>query len=159
MRFDMDLLSEYKRLIQTTNLQKSYQEFIALFRYIRINLEKQFPEYKFQGNIMENSMDYSYFQFTNDKLKSKGLKIVVVFVHSDFQFEIWLSGFNRKIQCQYHDIWNNTSIPFVLTNNPHRQDYILRAPLKKDLDLSDGSYVVHEMKKLVLDLLKFLEEI
>lgn len=63
MRFDMDLLGEYKMLIQTTNFQKSYQEFIALFRYIRINLEKQFPEYKFRGNIMENSMDYSYFQF------------------------------------------------------------------------------------------------
>lgn len=33
----------------------------------------------------------------------------------------------------------------------------MRAPLKKDLDLSDGSYVVLEMKKLILDLLKFLE--
>lgn len=147
MKFDIELLNDYKTLIQTTNLEESYQEFIALFRYIRIEMEKQFPEYKFQGNIVENGMNYSYFQFTNDKLKNEGLKIAVVFIHRKFQFEIWLSGFNRKIQCQYYNIWNNAFIPFELANNPNKQDYILRIPLRNDLDLADGSSVVFEIKK------------
>lgn len=76
MNFDVDLLSEYKELLQTANLREGYQEFIKLFRYIRVALEKSMPEYKFQGNIIENGMDYSYFLFTNKNLKEKGLKIV-----------------------------------------------------------------------------------
>lgn len=58
MDFDVDLLLEYKELLQTTNLKECYQEFIKLFRYIRVALEKSMPEYKFQGNIVENGMDY-----------------------------------------------------------------------------------------------------
>lgn len=158
MKFNIELLNDYRRLIQTTNLQESYQEFIALFRYIRVEMEKQLPEYKFQGNIAENSMDYSYFQFTNDELKKKGLKIAVVFVHRDFQFEIWLSGFNRSIQCQYCKIWSNAIVPFELTDNPKKQDYILRIPCRDNLDLADGSCVVLELKKTIFNLLEFLNQ-
>ena len=49
MDFNVDLLLEYKELLQTTNLKECYQEFIKLFRYIRVALEKSMPEYKFQG--------------------------------------------------------------------------------------------------------------
>ena len=104
MNFDVDLLSEYKELLQTANLREGYQEFIKLFRYIRVALEKSMPEYKFQGNIIENGMDYSYFLFTNKNLKEKGLKMAVVFVHSNFQFEVWLSAYNRNYQSQYYDL-------------------------------------------------------
>ena len=104
MNFDRNLLSEYKELLQTTNLRKGYQEFIKLFRYIRVSLEKNMSEYKFQGNIVENGMDYSYFLFTSESLKEKGLKIAIVFVHSNFQFEVWLSGYNRNYQLKYYDL-------------------------------------------------------
>ncbi len=137
MNFDADLLSEYKKLLQTTNLRKGYQEFIKLFRYIRAALEKSMPEYKFQGNIVENGMDYSYL-FTNKNLKEKGLKMAVVFVHSNFQFEVWLSGYNRNYQSKYYDWLKGKNIPFELTDNPTRKDYILRVALEESVDLSDG---------------------
>lgn len=124
MNFDRNLLSEYKELLQTTNLRKGYQEFIKLFRYIRVSLEKNMSEYKFQGNIVENGMDYSYFLFTSESLKEKGLKIAIVFVHSNFQFEVWLSGYNRNYQLKYYDLLKGKNIPFQLTDNPARKDYI-----------------------------------
>lgn len=158
MKFNTDLLNAYKRLLQTTNLKEGYQEFVALFRYLRIELEKQLPAYQFQGKIVENGMDYSYFQFADEKLKQQGLKIVVVFVHRDFQFEVWLSRVNRKVQCQYHHLWQQSPIAFELASNPSRQDYIFRVPLSEELDLSDGDGVVLEIKKTVLDVVSFLHQ-
>ncbi len=84
MNFDKNLLMTYKKLIQTTELERSYQEFLRLFRFLRVELEKELPDYRFQGNIVENGMDYSYFQFTNDTLKKKGLKIAVTSIHRNF---------------------------------------------------------------------------
>ena len=157
MNFDADLLSEYKKLLQTTNLRKGYQEFIKLFRYIRAALEKSMPEYKFQGNIVENGMDYSYFLFTNKNLKEKGLKMAVVFVHSNFQFEVWLSGYNRNYQSKYYDWLKGKNIPFELTDNPTRKDYILRVALEESVDLSDGNLLIKEIKSISNKLLMFVE--
>jgi len=120
---------EYQKLLQTTDLQKGYQEFVQFFRSLRTFLQKELPEYTFTGNIVENNMDYSYFQFTNEGLKSKGLKIVVAFVHRDFDYQIWLSGLNRQIQRKHYEYLKDKHHPYALTDNPTKTDYILRAQL------------------------------
>lgn len=61
MEVDGNLLAEYEKLLRTTNLIAGDQEFIRLFRSLRIALENSMPAYKFQGNIAENALDYSYF--------------------------------------------------------------------------------------------------
>ena len=157
MNFDADLLSGYKELLRTTNIVECYQEFIKLFRYVRVVLEKSMPEYKFQGSIVENGMDYSYFLFTNDHLKEKGLKIAVVFVHREFLFKVWLSGFNRKYQSKYYDLLKGKTIPFELTDNPTRNDYILSVTLERSVDISDGSPLIKEIERVSKDLVMLVE--
>lgn len=49
MEFDSTLLDTYRTLLQTTDLQRAYQEFIRLFRYLRSELERQLPDCRFQG--------------------------------------------------------------------------------------------------------------
>ena len=73
MNFDPALLETYRTLLQTTDLQKAYQEFIRLFRFLRNELERQMPDFRFQSSITENAMDYAYFSLTNPALKEKGL--------------------------------------------------------------------------------------
>ncbi|MGN0566719.1 MAG: DUF7000 family protein [Candidatus Limousia pullorum] len=158
MNFNRDLLNEYKTLLQTTDLIEAYQEFIKLFRFLRIELEKTMTEYRFQGNIAENRMDYSYFLFWNEELKSKGLKIAVVFVHRDFRFEVWVSGFNRKYQSKYYDILKDKEIPFELTSSPTKTDYILRVPADIS-DISNGDYVVEKIKSISDELLIFIKHL
>ena len=120
---NINYIEEYKNIIENTNLQKGYQEIIKLFRYLKIYFEKEMPEFKFTSNIVENNMDYSYFQFTNDKLRENKLKIVFVFIHKDFKFQIWLSGINRNIQEKYFNIYKNTK--YNLSIDPNKTDYIL----------------------------------
>lgn len=157
MHFDAGLLLEYKELLQTTRLIACYQEFIRLFRWVRIELEKRMPEYKFQGSITENGMDFSYFQFTSPRLKENGLKVAVVFVHRDFQFQVWVSGFNRRHQAHYYNAWKEHLLPFELTSSPTQTDYILRAPLREPANLSDGAALLDQIQNLAENLLQFVE--
>ena len=73
-----------------------------MFRFLRVRLEQEMPAYTFQGGIVENAMDYSYFQCASPALKGLGLKLAVVFVHRPFRLEVWLSGRNRACQQQWH---------------------------------------------------------
>lgn len=145
---------EYQRLLQTTELQKGYQEFVKFFRQLRTYLQNEIPHFTFTGNIVENNMDYSYFQFTDADLKAEGLKIVVVFVHADFEYQIWLSGLNREIQTKHQQCMKavfpleQIFYPYlpVLTDNPAKTDYIVKAKLVDDVDYSRLDDVLGYMK-------------
>ena len=53
MKINSKYINEYKRLMQTTDLQKGYQEFIKFFRGLRTYLSGSMSKYKFTGNIVE----------------------------------------------------------------------------------------------------------
>jgi hypothetical protein len=152
-----ECINEYKRLIQTTNLQKGYQEFIKFFRNLRAYLQREMPAFTFTGNIVENNMDYSYFQFSNEDLKSKGLKIVIAFVHADFDFQIWLSGINREIQRKQYEILKATGHPYTLTDNPNKTDYILRTDLIAECNFGNPQESFQTIRANTLAFIKKIE--
>ena len=137
---------EFKKLIQTTNLQTCYQEQTKLFRSLRVYFEKELKAFDFSGNIVENNMDYAYFQFTNEDIKSKGLKIVIAFIYKDFEYEVWLSGYNRKIQNEYFKHFCNKKLMYSLTNNPDKIDYILKYRVTNDFDYKDENKLLVNIK-------------
>ena len=137
MKINTNYINEYKKIIQSTNLQKGYQEFVKFFRGFRAYLADNLSEYKFTGNIVENNMDYSYFQFSNDDLQSKGLKFVIAFIHNKFEYEIWLSGMNRKIQINYHSKLSKVKHKYTMSPDPNRLDYILKEKLFDEVNYDD----------------------
>lgn len=152
-------INEYKRLILSTNLQKGYQEFVKFFRALRTYLEKELPGYTFTGNIVENNMDYSYFQLANDDMKSKGLKIVIAFVHGDFTYQVWLSGLNRDIQRKYYEEFTEKNHPYDLTGNPSKTDYILKTDLIDDCNYNDVADLMKTIKESVVEFIHNVERI
>lgn len=150
-RFDPALLACYQNLLQTTQLQKAYQEWFRWFRFLRGELEKQMPEFKFQAAVAENGMDYAYFQFVSPSLKEKGLKIVVAFLHGDFCLEVWLSGVNRKSQALWWEKLPSAPTSFSRTVDPLHTDYILRAPVP--VDWAEGEAAVAAVRQTVQRLL------
>ena len=154
MQFDQTLLETYRTLLQTTNLRKAYQEWLRMFRYLRTALEQQLPEYRFQGSVSENGMDYAYFSFTDPLLKEQGLKLVAVFVPERFQLEMWLSGVNRAAQSRWAARLSHCRPPMKQSENPTRTDYLVRLPV--EADLTDGEVVVQAMKHAVEQLRAFL---
>ncbi|MBN1373757.1 hypothetical protein JW962_00235 [Candidatus Dojkabacteria bacterium] len=137
MKINTKFIEDYKKIIQTTNLQKGYQEFVKFFRGFRTYLADNLTEYKFTGNIVENNMDYSYFQFSSDALQSKGLKFVIAFIHDKFEYEIWLSGMNRKIQISYHGKLIKVKHKYTMSPDPNRFDYVLKERLFDKVNYDD----------------------
>ena len=156
MKFDLDKLNTYKNIIQTTNLQEGYQEFIRLFRYLRVELEKELKEFNFSSSIVENRMDFSHFHLTSKELKGNGLKVQIVFVHKEHDFEVWISGYNRKVQCEYHDKLNNREMDYILNQKPKEDDYILRSKIVKEVDISDGDALIAELKNEIYKIIEFV---
>lgn len=154
MNFDPTLLETYRTLLQTTDLQKAYQEFIRLFRFLRNELERQLPDFRFQSSITENVMDYAYFSFTNPALKEKGLKLVVAFDHKNFRLEVWLSGVNRTAQCRWAKQWSVCPPPMKLTQERNRTDFVVCLPV--ETDLSNGEKTVAAVKEAAVQLLQLL---
>ena len=76
-------------------------------------------------------MDYAYFYFFNDYLRSKKLRFGLVLNHQQMRFELWLLGQNAVLQAKYWELlkkteWNKdrTAMPqycvleVVLVDNP-----------------------------------------
>ena len=139
-------IEEYKNIIQTTNLQRAYQEQIKFFRYLRNCLQKEMVDLKFTGNIVENNMDYSYFQITNFNLKQEGLKIVFVFLHQQFKYQIWLSGVNRQEQLKKINMYQK-STNYNLTSNPIKTDYIIRKDVETKFDYNNLEKLINDLKE------------
>lgn len=154
MNFNSTLLETYRTLLQTTDLQKAYQEFIRLFRFLRNELERQMPDFRFQNSITENAMDYAYFSFTDPGLKEKGLKLVVVFDHKNFRLDVWLSGVNRTAQCRWAKQWSVCPPPMELTREPNHTDFVVRLPV--ETYLSDGEKTVAAVKEAAVQLLQII---
>lgn len=157
MNFNSNYLETYKNLLETTELQLGYQEFIKLFRFLRVELEKELSDYSFSGNITENNMDFAYFQLTNPELKAKGIKIQLVFVHKMFRFEVWASGYNRKIQSFYYDKLKNQSLKYLLNDNPQRVDYIIKQEIDNNIELESGEHVISKIKPVILEMVAFVK--
>lgn len=152
MEFDNTLFIEYKHLMDTTNIQVCYQEIIKLIKYIHLNLKKEMPTYDFTNKIIENRMDFSYFQITNQSLKTNGLKIQVIFIHKTCTFEVWMSGYNRSIQSNYFNIIKNIQLPFKICNNPISNDYITKISITKNIITNDIESIISEIKEQINNL-------
>lgn len=146
MEFNDNLFLEYKNLLETTNIQECYQHVIKFINYLYLKLKNELNMYSFSSKVIENKMNFSYFQLTNQKLKELGLKIQVIFMHETCRFEIWLSGYNRKIQNKYYKIFNTIEFPFQLCINPNKDDYIIKLLINENLTVANIEKVIFEIK-------------
>lgn len=145
MEIRFDYLLEYETFLKTTSLQRDYQEFLKFFKYLRVYLEQNLPASLFMGGITENGMDYAYFQFTNEALRTQGLKIVIAYVHNTTSLEAWLSGVNRKTQAEVFARLQKTGTDYEQTPDPNRFDYILKTGILPAPGFSGGDAIYSDI--------------
>ena len=154
-------INEYKKIIQTTDIQLGYKELINSIKHLKSYLQKEMKNFIFSKNIVENNLEYTYFHFTNKELKSHGLKLVLVFTHKEFKFEIFLSGVNRQKQINFFNDIKDKKIKYILSNNPSKTDYVLKYEINDNFnyetleEISIDIYSdIQEFTKYILLLLK-----
>lgn len=151
----------YKEELDKGDILIAYNQLVKFVMKLRVdsikNLSKQ---YSFTG-ILHGYMDYTYFYYSNDFLKSKKLKLGLVLNHSQMRFEIWLLGNKISIQKKYWDLlktskWNKNKkimpkysiLEAVLENNPDFDNLPLLSQNieNKLIELSDE--IINAVKKL-----------
>ena len=94
-------MQEYKKQLEKGAIKQAYKGLMEYFNSLRLYFEKKYPDYFVSGSIYQGYMDMTFFSFTPKSLKSQKLKVAIVYLHEAFRFEVWLVGYNKKIQTKY----------------------------------------------------------
>jgi hypothetical protein len=124
-----EYMQEYKNQIENGHISEAYQGLMEYIMDLRVFFKNKYPEYYVSG-IYQGYMDMTYFSFSPESLKSKKLKIAIVFVYDTFRFEVWLAGYNKKVQTKYWELfkeinWDKYHIPSTTKGADSIMEYIL----------------------------------
>ena len=98
----------YKEQLDKEDILVAYNELVKFVMNLRTTFIKRLSDkYSFSG-ILHGYMDYTYFYYSNDFLKTKKLKLGLVLNHLEMRFEVWLLGNTKPIQKKYWELSKNT---------------------------------------------------
>ena len=98
-----DYLAIYQEQLEKGDIRKAYDGLVNFMMKLKNIFSKSLSNNFSFGGIFKGYMDYTYFYFFNDYLKSSKLKFGLVLNHKEMRFEIWLLGQTKDIQKKY---WN-----------------------------------------------------
>jgi hypothetical protein len=94
-------LAAYKEQLELGELQIAYKALLKYMMSLKASFSSEFDGKYQVGNISPGYMDFTYFPFFNEYLRSEKLRFGIVLNHSALRFELWLMGQNAQIQKQY----------------------------------------------------------
>ena len=101
-------VSIYQDQLKKGDILIAYNELVKFVMNLRTEFIKSHSDkYSFAG-ILHGYLDYTYFYYSNDFIKSKKLKFGLVLNHVEMRFEIWLLGNTIPIQKKYWELLKNT---------------------------------------------------
>ena len=153
-----EYMNEYKKQLKKGDISKAYAGLMEFFRDLKSRFQNKYPDYYVSSNIYYGYMDMTYFSFNPPLLKSRNLKIAIVFVHETFRFEVWLAGANKKVQTKYLKLikesnWNK----YHLASTTKGIDYIIDHIVVADPDFRDLNALTYQIEVGVLEFIRDIE--
>lgn len=150
-------IDEYRKQLEKGTIKQAYRGLMEYFDVLRLHLQKKYPDYFLSGSVHHGFMDYTYFYFFPKTLKQRKLKIVILFIHDTFRFEVWLAGYNKKVQEKYWRLFKeNNWNKYHLSATTKELDYIIDYTLIDNADFSDLEALT---KTIETGALKFIGDI
>ena len=147
-------VSIYKKQLEKGDILIAYNELVKFVMKLRTDFIKSLSDqYSFAG-ILHGYMDYTYFYYSNDFLKSKKLKFGLVLNHLEMRFEVWLLGNTIPNQRKYWELLKTTKWNKGKTEMPKYS--ILETTLMEDPDFNNLDLLT---KQIETQMLKVSEEI
>lgn len=97
-------IEAYKAALQLGDLQQTYRSILKYISSLKSYFKSKYPEFLTSSHLYQGYLDVSFFTISPAFLKSKRLKIAIVFIHDQASFEVWLCGANKQIQQKYISI-------------------------------------------------------
>lgn len=95
-----DDLAELQSQLGKGALLRSYGTIISYMSQLRAHFVARDGD-RAVSALYQGCFDMTYFALFPPALKSRGLKLAVVFDYASFAFEVWLAARNRAVQRQY----------------------------------------------------------
>jgi hypothetical protein len=153
-------MNAFREMLAEGHVQKAYQGLMAFFTKLRTHIKDNCPQFEVMRNTYPGYMDMTYFALFPASLKEHGLKISIVFLYDQFNFEVWLSGANRATQA---DVWTSIKASgydkFPLASNPRREDYILRHVLVSDPVFDDQQALMDAIEHGTLAFIQDMQQL
>src|SRR4030042_871568 len=152
-----EYINEYRQQLEKGAIIKAYKGLMEYIMDLRTYFNNKYPDYFVSGSIYYGYMDMTYFSFFPESLKQRKLKIGIVFLHEAFRFEVWLFGYNKKVQTKYWELfkesdWNK----YPIVSTPKGVDAIIEHVLVDNPDFSDLDKLT---KRIELETLKFINDV
>ena len=153
-----EYMNEYRRQMEKGDIQKAYRGLMVYIMNLRTKLKNRHPDYSVSGSIYYGYMDMSYFSFTPKSLKSRYLKIAIVFIHETLRFEVWLGGYNKQIQAEYWNLFDESDwSKYQIVPTTEGVDSIIEHVLVDDPDFSDFGTLTDRIEKGTLKFIRDVE--
>lgn len=151
-------MNEYKKQLEKGAVREAYRGLMEYFMGLRTYFQKKYPEYYVSGSIYQGYMDMTYFAFFPESLKRRKLKIAIVFIHDTVTFEVWLIGYNKKVQTKYWKLikennWNKYRMPLTTKGF----DSIIEDVLVDNPDFNDLDSLTKQIEQGTLKFIKDVE--
>lgn len=142
-------VSIYQDQLKKGDILIAYNELVKFVMKLRTDFIKSHSDtYTFSG-ILHGYMDYTYFYYTNDVLKSKKLKLGLVLNHLKMRFEIWLLGNTIPVQKSYWDLLKNSKWNKDKTDMPKYS--ILEAIIEDEPNFDDLPALFQKIEKGLIE--------
>jgi hypothetical protein len=154
-----EYMGEYKKQLEKGYIQKAYKGLMEYIMALRTYFQNKYPDYFVSGNIYYGYMDMTYFSFSPKSLKERNLKIAIVFIHDAFRFEAWLSGYNRNVQKQYWQLFEDSNWnKYRVVPQDKGVDSILEHTLIDNPDFVDTDKLTEKIEKGTLNFINDIED-
>lgn len=94
-----DDLMELREQLGKGSVQKAYRSIVGFMSQLRAHFASTRGERSVSA-LYQGCFDMTYFALFPPSLKSRGLKLAIVFDYESFGFEVWLAARNRQVQRQ-----------------------------------------------------------
>ena len=153
-----DYMIEYRKQMGKGDIVEAYKGLMDYFQGLRVYLQKKYPEFYVSGNLYFGYMDMTYFSFFPNSLKRRKLKIGIVFIHDTCRFEVWLFGYNKRVQTKYCKLFtDNNWNKYHIAETTKGVDSILDHILVDTPDFSDLDTLTRQIEKGTLKFIKDVE--
>lgn len=152
---DLNVLREQ---LSAGSIQRAYVAILTYMQQLRVRFADTYGE-RWVSGIYQGSFDMTYFALFPESLKSRALKLAVVFDYESFQFEIWLVARNRKVQRQYWELFRDAAwSKYRLVDPAPGIDAIVEYDLEGGLNLDEPDVLNARIEGAALELLAGVED-
>lgn len=129
-------IREFQRQLEQGSITRAYKKIIEFMGQLRREFSKKNGVEV--SSLYQGVMTFSYFALFPEPLKSRELKIGVVFNYETFQFEAWLLGRNRFVQNHFRERLTTLRFKaYPLADMRANPDAIVVATLVEDVSFED----------------------